>query len=157
MFVPFPLNPGHFTITCSMILLQIAKSESWDSSYEKSCVPVQNKCVPVQKTLSPYLYINRCHNSHETRLSRVICRTLSIAKCLSLQYIIVSVLKSNYSLSSEKQKTLTLSLLEPLLDFLLFEVIPSGSPRKTYLLCPGIGAKHFWVSFSNFILTLTSP
>ena len=36
MFVPFPLNPGHFTITCSVILLQIAKSESWDSSYEKS-------------------------------------------------------------------------------------------------------------------------
>ena len=30
MFVPFPLNPGHFTITCSVILLQIAKSESWD-------------------------------------------------------------------------------------------------------------------------------
>ena len=30
----------------AVILLQFANSESWDSSYEKSWVPVQNHYVP---------------------------------------------------------------------------------------------------------------
>ena len=39
--------------------------------------------ITVQKTMSPYSYIKRCHNPHETRLSHLICRTLSIeSTCL---------------------------------------------------------------------------
>ena len=45
----------------SVILLQFPDSESWDSSYDKSWVPVKNQWVPVQKTMSPYSYIERCH------------------------------------------------------------------------------------------------
>ena len=36
------------------------------------------RCITVQKTMSPYSYIKRCHNPRETRLSHLICRTLSI-------------------------------------------------------------------------------